>query len=1020
MNEVSKINTDLISWTGTDSNLDDILVSNSNNNSTESLVLDNDDSSFLIFPSSDSDSSSNSSSAINQDFLNEGYLNYWDNYLNNSLDVTGSPVICSYNSNLENSSMSNLWQQYNGSSVYSSSITGADVSANSISASNLLVESSYISNPIISTLTTATFSLFEGLANIGEDAVDFVALTGTGVSSLITLPVDLILGNELDDSLTSYMWDNTQDFVSNEVVTDTFNDYYNNNSMGQWFRDDAYQFNIVRGIGNMAGELAGTIGLSFATFGTGSIFAPTTSTFTLGASQLAMTSGALGFASGTQNAWNNGASLEEGTITGVFTGLWDATQFYVGAKIGSSTFFGTNGLFGNFNNNVVNNILNSSTKIILDGLDGAAEGFAQPVLQALYADGYYDANGNYISFDSTGTTIQDTNNFMYKWQQLFDANGGFNNVAINALYGSAFSAVGEFFDLTRFLRNNGNDNVSVDEIINETLVGDSLNETVSASFLNDFNSNVRLDAYSSDNLLKIVTDDDIYTKFFDFSNNRDLFSGKSQTEYANYLKELVELAEKNNYDLGLTEIQKIKVHNIIKNYANSNLFYVSYDNNLSLMPTEFSTQTLLDTPSDPLDVEQLLDLIRDEELYNQFINFDENSGIFSFYDYTYTQVEYATALKNMVESARKYNYDFGFSELEQSRIDNIILNWSVDVRQDSLNKVIDFYNNVYTQNDNLDSTIIFDNEVFDIIFKKDYMKYIESFDNQFYHDMERDLILFYNSCLNDIVVNYIDVGEDSFRILSNRILSSGTATVEQMNYISKFVNDYGYSLDSIVLDNYNQLSKIVELGKYNNEILSKKLFLELSDYFSSPSEIYDRIKNSFKYSTNQLFKSMIDSPYAAAFNDGVHTVLNMKYSIEKLFNYSTHETLHHLSNNNGVAGVMVGDNYRGMNEAITEYFNKIFRPSSTCYYDWAVEKLSDLINAEIFSIDDLKKAYFTNDISVFFDRISEITGDVDYSNNYISKLLSAFDGAISHDDSVQGKALKDLSGLICEIIEYKF
>ena len=308
------------------------------------------------------------------------------------------------------------------------------------------------------TVTVFAQSLVEGILQFGEAIVDFAALVGTGVASIVTGLYDggqaiygAITGNEWS-SVTKQMWGETMGFVSNQYVSGWFDSLYQNTSYGQWLAENAYGFDITRSIGSGVGYIAGVVVLTIATFGVGGVaaaggsvtassaVAATTST------QMAITAAAAGIGKGTQNAWADGADLLEGLGAGTLAGLWEGLQFYFGGKIGRLNMFGADGILKSIGpSELGTKLLNGFARVVLDGVDGGLEGFIQPLINSIYKDGYYDDNGNYISFT-------DQDGFFERYLEAFDDNGGLSAVLTQASIGSATSLLGEAFDLRKYFK----------------------------------------------------------------------------------------------------------------------------------------------------------------------------------------------------------------------------------------------------------------------------------------------------------------------------------------------------------------------------------------------------------------------------------------------------------------------------------------------------------------------------------------------------------------------------------------
>lgn len=300
------------------------------------------------------------------------------------------------------------------------------------------------------TVTLAETSLVEGVADFGESIVDALMNVGAGLVSIPVVAGGVITGSDWQSDLED-LWDQTKSFVAVDHVGNFFDDMYENTSFGTWLKDEAYGFDTVRNVSKEVGNVVGTVGVSFLTMGVVSPF---------------VVAGISGFGKGTEQAFGEGASTVEGLAAGVGTGLWDGLQFFVGGKIGSTALFGEGGKFltGAGSKAINTKLLNSISRVALDGLDGGAEGFIQPLISSIYKDGYYDDSGNYIKFQSS-------DNFLTKYGEIFNDYGGVKNVLTNAFIGSALSGLGEVFDLnTKY--NNLKSGTESDVKLNDISEGD--------------------------------------------------------------------------------------------------------------------------------------------------------------------------------------------------------------------------------------------------------------------------------------------------------------------------------------------------------------------------------------------------------------------------------------------------------------------------------------------------------------------------------------------------------------------
>ena len=299
------------------------------------------------------------------------------------------------------------------------------------------------------TITTILFSLVEGILQFGEALVDLIVMLGTAIASIGTGIYDgcqaiygAITGEEWE-SATGNMWDAVMGFVAVDGIKTMFDGFYEDTAMGNWMAENTPFFDTVRSVSSGIGYVAGIVILTIVTFGAGGAAAGAgaagSTAVTVTAGQLATTAGVVGFSSGTADAWADGASLFEGFGYGTLNGLWEATQWYVGGKIG-----GLN-LFGKGATTTGTKVLNSFARVLLDGFDGSLEGFMQPFLKTVYKDGYYDENGQLVAFT-------EDDNLWERFVEMFDDAGGFQNVLTQGLIGSGGSLLGEAFDLTKFLK----------------------------------------------------------------------------------------------------------------------------------------------------------------------------------------------------------------------------------------------------------------------------------------------------------------------------------------------------------------------------------------------------------------------------------------------------------------------------------------------------------------------------------------------------------------------------------------
>lgn len=317
-------------------------------------------------------------------------------------------------------------------------------------------------------VANVVIGLVQGLAEFVEAIVDTCAIIVTAAASIFTGLWDLgqwihgkITGNENWNSATKAMWGGVMDFVGTTHVKDAFRSFYEETAVGKWLDANAFEWfkstGAVYQIANGIGYVAGVVILTIVTFGAGgaavgaSSAATGAATTAVTAGQTALIAGTAGFGRGAETAWSQGAGLGEGLAYATLNAGWEGLQFYVGAKIGAPGGYGdkiAGKLLSQGASAGTRALVTSGTRITLDAVDGGLEGFVQPLLQSVYADGYYDDAGNFIEFT-------EKDGLFTRASALFDDMGGWSNVGIQAAIGGGGSLIGEVGDLTKFLKGTG-------------------------------------------------------------------------------------------------------------------------------------------------------------------------------------------------------------------------------------------------------------------------------------------------------------------------------------------------------------------------------------------------------------------------------------------------------------------------------------------------------------------------------------------------------------------------------------
>ncbi len=283
-----------------------------------------------------------------------------------------------------------------------------------------------IYSKIGATLATGIISITEGLLKFGEAIIDTFAILGSAsaqanimASNMNMQLYDNIFGtkyalsNEEINKICEEVQDSTKAFVSKEYVKNKFDSFYEENSVGQELKNNSFAFDTVRNVGNGIGYTGGVIATSIVT-------APV-SGLSIAAS-MGVVGATAGIGKNTEIAWNDGASYNEGIAYGVAEGAWEGAQYYLGGKINN---------FMPYEAGVTLSasqaaLRNAGTHVLLDGLTGASEGIAQPLMQSLYKDGTYE--------------------------ELFQENGGWGSVVSQGVMAAGMSAFSEGIGLSKAIR----------------------------------------------------------------------------------------------------------------------------------------------------------------------------------------------------------------------------------------------------------------------------------------------------------------------------------------------------------------------------------------------------------------------------------------------------------------------------------------------------------------------------------------------------------------------------------------
>lgn len=305
--------------------------------------------------------------------------------------------------------------------------------------------------------TVATFvvSLVEGLCKLVEDVVDLVALLGTVVLSAHTGIVDgatwlasKITGDEsMQTHLTKNMWEGVRTFVSKDYVGSAFDKFYDNTSVGQFMKNNAWGFDTVRSVGCEVGEIVGIVAITVLTAGAGGAAlgaagaagSITGGTIAIGGAQVATSTamavgyGAIKTAEHTETNWQDeNTSTFGGFAKGALQGAVDGAFFYVGAEADVAAKAAAQGVTKTAAKQILGKkmLFEAGTAVAQDGVNIGLDA-------AFLKDEIKLADGTVKKFNGLGD----------KLSYSFDKAGGVKGLITSAATGAILSGISDKADI---------------------------------------------------------------------------------------------------------------------------------------------------------------------------------------------------------------------------------------------------------------------------------------------------------------------------------------------------------------------------------------------------------------------------------------------------------------------------------------------------------------------------------------------------------------------------------------------
>lgn len=559
-------------------------------------------------------------------------------------------------------------------------------------------------------------------------------------------------------------------------------------------------------------------------------------------------------------------------------------------------------------------------------------------------------------YDDSGSYVSFETDYSLwdKYVQNFDDAGGFSNVGTNFLMGAGMSLFGEMSGMGKKVLNNGVSDIDVSKV--------DISESVKFRDLTDTEIEIKMEEYN-----KLIDSDSRLSGIISSADEGHAIM--IPDDLSDTYKRLRELEWQINNS-------KSKIDD-------------SFNNKINIDGS--SIENLLSR------YEQLQGIILSED-YLLYKNSGSPTGFYSGIEKELAQIELKLSKnidKNVDFDSLRYKFIINsFNKLEGFDIDK--LNNSIGANHSS----------------------IFDSECYKLINNDELNSVANDINSPYYRDLIKKIKDFYGEKFNFVISNDIDFGRKNFTKMSDFILRSDDITLEQIKYFNKYVTEKGYSISNnpIVLENYSQMVKAIELNDWTTGEMIERFKNTFGNYVF-PSVIDDRLNNSFKYVTSNKFKDY-GLGNAMAFNNGKKSIFNLKYDELFLKSNASHESIHQI----GGTGVKNMNFNIGINETITEYLTQIIMGEQYptlvtgkiyCRYEPAVLRLKNMVDAGMFTNDDLMQAYFV-DHNLF--RIKNKIKIECNAGSMVDDLFAEFDYAVDGEINVCKMALGEIDNIIKDLI----
>ena len=447
--------------------------------------------------------------------------------------------------------------------------------------------------------------------------------------------------------------------------------------------------------------------------------------------------------------------------------------------------------------------------------------------------------------------------------------------------------------------------------------------------------------------------------------------------------------------------------------------------------TIYSRGIDIDATAKQIPINYLLKIVEDPDYTSKVLDgklLDEIDGM--------SRLEIGNALFDLKKAMADNNLDLGLDEASLTRMDeciNKLSNDPISVIEDEVRKM---FNGAETQNYSLDYFISEKGQTF--------VKYLKTL---VVHDLDldfapgfssSDILGYYYDAISDGIFNhgYIPNEEQFIDVLTKKF-NKDSISNEEVRILHDIMNTNNYHLYGDYGNTFAQYVKRANLEDAE-QITAERLRKFTEGYVSD--EKINSIYGSCQYETNAQF-ALHNYENWMAYNNGIQSVMNLKYYENIIRANVNHESIHQISNRRIIdpktgARIVKGGvcystldsqtgewikNRLGFNECITELFNKISMESEYpediyyCGYQHGVIKLEELIDTGIININELKSFYFNNLGEELISTLNKRGKKLGLGKKIGDELSELFDGSISNEMSERANSLNQLTRIITDI-----